>query len=36
MGITAAAMAHPDGSPNDVDREVFELYSVMNENDSPI
>jgi FtsP/CotA-like multicopper oxidase with cupredoxin domain len=35
MEITAAAMARPDGSPKDVDREIFELYTVMNENNSP-
>ena len=33
--ITRAGMARPDGSPKDVDREVFELFSVMNENNSP-
>lgn len=33
--ITAAGMARPDGSPADVDRELFVLYSVMNENESP-
>jgi len=33
--VTRAGMARPDGSPKDVDREVFELYSVMNENKSP-
>jgi len=35
MEITARGMARPDGSPKDVDREVFELFSVMNENESP-
>jgi hypothetical protein len=35
MAITATGMARPDGSPKDVDREIFELYSVMNENNSP-
>jgi manganese oxidase len=35
MVITAAGKARPDGSPKDVDREVFELFSVMNENNSP-
>ena len=35
MVITAAAMARPDGSPKDVDRELFVLYTVMNENSSP-
>lgn len=33
--ITARGMARPDGSPIDVDREVFTLFSVMNENLSP-
>jgi hephaestin len=33
--ITARGMARPDGSPKDVDREVFTLFSVMNENNSP-
>ena len=28
-------MMRPDGRPKDVDREVFELFSVMNENSSP-
>ena len=35
MVITRAGMARADGTPKDVDREVFALYSVMNENDSP-
>ena len=35
MEITRRGMARPDGSPNDVDREVFALFSVMNENESP-
>jgi manganese oxidase len=35
MEVTARGMARPDGSPKDVDREVFELFSVMNENNSP-
>ena len=30
-----ALVTAPDGSPNDVDREVFELFTVMNENLSP-
>lgn len=34
MAITARGMARADGSPKDVDREVFELFSVMNENNS--
>src|SRR5262249_30979573 len=33
--ITARGMARADGSPRDVDREVFALFSVMNENQSP-
>ena len=33
--ITARGMARPDGSPKDVDRELFVLFSVMNENASP-
>jgi manganese oxidase len=33
--ITRRGMARADGSPNDVDREVFALFSVMNENASP-
>jgi hypothetical protein len=35
MEITRRGMARPDGSPKDVDRELFELFSVMNENESP-
>jgi hephaestin len=35
MVVTRADMARPDGSPTDVDREVFELFAVMNENESP-
>jgi hypothetical protein len=35
MEITRRGMARPDGSPKDVDREVFALFSVMNENASP-
>jgi len=35
MVVTARGMAKADGSPKDVDREVFELFSVMNENKSP-
>ena len=35
MVVTAAAMARPDGTPKDVDRELFVLYTVMNENNSP-
>ena len=33
--ITARGMARTDGSPQDVDRGVFALFSVMNENNSP-
>ena len=33
--ITRRGMMRPDGRPKDVDREVFELFSVMNENSSP-
>jgi len=33
--VTARGQARPDGSPADVDREVFELFSVVNENASP-
>jgi manganese oxidase len=35
MVVTARGMARPDGSPKDVDREIFTLFSVMNENLSP-
>jgi len=35
MEITRRGMANPDGSPKDVDKEVFMLFSVMNENLSP-
>lgn len=35
MVVTARGMARPDGSPKDVDREIFALYEVMNENASP-
>jgi hephaestin len=35
MVITERGQARPDGSPKDVDAEVFELFSVMNENNSP-
>jgi hypothetical protein len=35
MVVTARGMARPDGSPKDVDKEVFALFSVMNENASP-
>ncbi|MDQ3886770.1 MAG: multicopper oxidase domain-containing protein, partial [Actinomycetota bacterium] len=30
--ITARGKARPDGSPNDVDREIFALFEVMDEN----
>ena len=33
--ITSRGMARPDGSPKDVDRQIFVLFSVMNENQSP-
>jgi FtsP/CotA-like multicopper oxidase with cupredoxin domain len=32
--ITARGKARPDGSPNDVDREIFALFMVMDENGS--
>jgi manganese oxidase len=32
MEITARGKARPDGSPKDVDREIFVLYVVMDEN----
>jgi hypothetical protein len=35
MEITRRGWARSDGSPRDVDREVFALFSVMNENESP-
>jgi hephaestin len=35
MVVTAKGAARPDGSPRDVDRELFELFTVMNENNSP-
>jgi hypothetical protein len=35
MVVTRRGMARPDGSPVDVDREVFDLFSVINENQSP-
>lgn len=35
MVITARGKARADGSPRDVDREVFSLFMVMNENESP-
>jgi FtsP/CotA-like multicopper oxidase with cupredoxin domain len=33
--ITRQGMANADGSPTDVDRELFVLFSVLNENASP-
>jgi hephaestin len=33
--VTRRGMANPDGSPSDADGEVFVLFSVMNENESP-
>jgi hypothetical protein len=33
--VTARGLARPDGSPKDVDREVFALFSVMDENKNP-
>jgi hypothetical protein len=36
MEITREGMARPDGSPNDVDREVFALFWVVDENASPL
>jgi FtsP/CotA-like multicopper oxidase with cupredoxin domain len=35
MVVTARGMARADRSPKDVDREIFELFAVMNENSSP-
>lgn len=32
--VTRHGAARPDGSPKDVDREVFALFSVLNENES--
>ncbi|MGH3772188.1 MAG: multicopper oxidase domain-containing protein [Pseudonocardiaceae bacterium] len=34
MEITARGKARPDGSPSDVDREIFTLFMVMDENNS--
>jgi hypothetical protein len=36
MVVTRRGMGRPDGTPKDVDAEFFELYSVMNENNSPL
>lgn len=35
MVVTARGMARADGSPKDVDREVFELFTIDDENESP-
>lgn len=35
MVVTARGKAKEDGSPNDVDREVFSLFEVVDENSSP-
>jgi FtsP/CotA-like multicopper oxidase with cupredoxin domain len=35
MVVTRRGQARPDGSPSDVDQEVFALFSVINENESP-
>ena len=35
MVITRKGSARPDGSPIDVDKEVFSYFSVVNENESP-
>ena len=34
IGVTAKGKAKPDGTPVDVDREVFTLFSVLNGNAS--
>ncbi len=34
--VTARGKARPDGSPKDVDREVFSLFEIDNENSSPL
>ncbi|MGZ6825197.1 MAG: multicopper oxidase domain-containing protein [Mycobacteriales bacterium] len=34
--VTARGRARPDGSPKDVDQEVFSLFQVMDENSSPL
>jgi hephaestin len=34
--VTARGKAKPDGSPRDVDREVFSLFEVDDENSSPL
>jgi FtsP/CotA-like multicopper oxidase with cupredoxin domain len=33
--VTRKGMARPDGSPSDVDREIFSLFMVVDENQSP-
>ncbi|WP_239342181.1 multicopper oxidase domain-containing protein [Frankia sp. CiP3] len=35
MVVTGKGKARPDGSPVDVDREIFALFSIVNENWSP-
>ncbi len=35
MVVTARGQARADGTPKDVDREVFDLFEVMNEGQSP-
>jgi manganese oxidase len=35
MVVTAKGMANENGSPKDIDREVFLMYQVMDENSSP-
>ena len=34
--VTARGKANPDGSPKDVDQEVFSLFEVQDENQSPL
>lgn len=36
MTVSAKGKANEDGSPNDVDREVFSLFEVVDENSSPL
>ena len=35
MVVTARGMARADGSPKDVDRELFTMFEVADENQSP-
>jgi hypothetical protein len=35
MEITAKGKARPDGSPDDVDREIFAVFTVADENHTP-